>query len=60
MNEVVKLGKPDSRGNYKRDLGWKSQEGQPVQHRFYVGRDREEATIRVGRLEKLWDAVEAD
>ena len=37
MNEVVKLGKPDPRGNYKRDLGWKVQDGQYVQHRFYVG-----------------------
>ena len=30
MSELVKLGKPDARGNYKRDLGWKVQDGQYV------------------------------
>src|SRR5262245_8836197 len=59
MNELVKLGKPDARGNYKRDLGWKSQGGQYVQHRFYVGKDRATAVLRVERLERLWDAIEA-
>lgn len=39
-NESVQLGKPDARGNYKRDLDWKVQDGQYIQHRFYVGQDR--------------------
>src|SRR5262249_5470360 len=59
MNEPVKLGKPDARGNYKRDLGWKVQDGQYVQHRFYVVKDRTTAMRRVERLEHLWDALEA-
>ena len=59
MTEPVKLGKPDARGNYKRDLGWKVQDGQYVQHRFYVGKDRDTASRRVERLERLWDALEA-
>ena len=59
MNEPVKLGKPDARGNYKRDLGWKVQGGQYVQHRFYVGKDRASAMLRIERLDRLWDAIEA-
>ncbi len=58
MNEPVKLGKPDARGNYKRDLGWKVHGGQYVQHRFYVGKDRAAAMLRVERLDRLWDAIE--
>jgi hypothetical protein len=37
MEEMVRLGKPDGRGNFKRELGWKGQDGEFVQHRFYVG-----------------------
>jgi hypothetical protein len=58
MAEIVKLAKQDSKGNYRRDLGWEWRAGLYVQHRFYVGKDRADACIRVTRLERLWDAVE--
>jgi hypothetical protein len=56
MADIVKLA-TDSRGNYKRDLGWKEPTG-VKQHRFYLGRDRVQATIRTLRLEQCWGAVE--
>ena len=37
----------------------KCRTGQYVQHRFYVGKDRDTAMLRVERLERLWDALEA-
>ena len=52
-----KLGKPDSKGNYKRDLGKKAN-GKP--HRFYLGKDREQADQRMERLASLWAAIEAN
>lgn len=57
MSEIVKMA-VDSRGNFRRDLGWEAKDGGYVQHRFYVGKDRAQAAIRVSRLERLWDAVE--
>ena len=51
-----KLGKPDSKGNYKRDLG-KKVNGSP--HRFYLGKDPEQAEQRKQRLERLWASIEA-
>ncbi len=52
----TKLGKPDSKGNYKRDLG-KKVNGKP--HRFYLGKDPDQAEERQGRLESLWASIEA-
>jgi len=46
----------DSRGNFKRDLGWE-QDGK--QHRFYLGRDKAVAQRRSESLERLWELVEA-
>ena len=51
-----KLGKPDSKGNYKRDLG-KKVDGK--QHRFYLGKDAEQAEQRMLRLESLWASIES-
>ncbi len=51
-----KLGKPDSKGNYKRDLG-KKVSGSP--HRFYLGKDPEQAEQRKQRLESVWASIEA-
>jgi len=52
-----KLGKPDGKGNFKRDLGKKAN-GKP--HRFYLGKDREQAEQRMERLESLWASIEAN
>ena len=51
-----KLGKPDSKGNYKRDLG-KKVSGSP--HCFYLGKDPEQAEQRKQRLESVWASIEA-
>ncbi len=51
-----KLGKPDSKGNFKRDLG-KHVEGKP--QRFYLGQNPANAVERMERLELLWAAIEA-
>jgi hypothetical protein len=48
----------DSRGTYQRDCGWKEvRPGEYRQHRFYLGRDRAQATVRWLTLDKVWDAV---
>ena len=58
MAQLVKLAS-DSRGNYRRDLGWKRPEdGLYTQQRFYLGTNKAEAQRRVKRLESLWEAVE--
>lgn len=58
MANIVKMAS-DSRGNFRRDLGWKvSESGGYTQQRFYVGTKRDKAEMRVSRLERLWDAVE--
>ncbi len=57
MPGIMNLSR-DSRGNYKRDLGWERNGDGWRQHRFYLGKDRAEACIRAGRLERLWDAIE--
>jgi hypothetical protein len=57
--DVFKLAR-DGRGNYKRDLGWENTGGKWQQHRFYLGKDRATAALRVTRLERLWNAIEAD
>ena len=46
----------DSRGNYKRDLGW-TEDGK--QRRFYLGGDKALAQRRSETLERLWELVEA-
>jgi hypothetical protein len=59
MAKVSGLGKPDSKGRYTRDLGWKVREdGQHVQHRFTLGIDPVEAEARYLRLGHVWQAVE--
>lgn len=52
-----KLGKPDAKGNFKRDLG-KHVTGKP--QRFYLGQIPEQAEQRMERLEMLWAAIEAN
>lgn len=52
-----KLGKPDAKGNFKRDLG-KHVTGKP--QRFYLGQIPEQAGQRMERLETLWAAIEAN
>jgi hypothetical protein len=59
MPQVSGRGKPDSKGRYTRDLGWKVREdGRHVQHRFTLGTARAEAEARYLRLEQVWRAVE--
>jgi hypothetical protein len=49
----------DSTGTYRRDMGWKPTEKGFAQHRFYLGRDKQQAELRAMRLERLWELVEA-
>jgi hypothetical protein len=49
----------DTEGRYRRYLGWKQGNGRLVQHLFRLGRDKEQAERRNGRLEELWRCVEA-
>lgn len=51
-----KLGKPDAKGNFRRDLG-KHATGKP--QRFYLGQSPELAGTRMERLEALWEAIES-
>jgi hypothetical protein len=49
----------DARGMYRRDIGYKSDgKGRYSQHRFYLGRNRDEALLRSLQLEKVWKCVE--
>ncbi len=50
----TKLGQPNLRGNYTRDLGKKANGRQP---RFTVGKDPTEASRRIAQLEALWQQV---
>jgi hypothetical protein len=50
----TKLGQPNSRGVYPRNLG-KQANGRP--YKFYVGKDADEAERRIARLEGLWEVV---
>lgn len=48
--------KPDRRGYYTRQLGWKlSGTGKLQQHKFILGTDRREAEKRDQKLQELWD-----
>jgi hypothetical protein len=53
------LAKPDSKGRYTRDQGWKLREGEYIQHRFLLGTERAKAELRYLDLGKVWDAVQA-
>jgi hypothetical protein len=53
------LGKPDTKGRYTRDLGWKVRDdGRYIQHRFTLGTHRAAAEDRYLRLEHVWQVVE--
>lgn len=48
----------DSRGNIKKDLGWKpTAEGNYIQHRFYLGREDNQAAIRSLQLDQIWGNI---
>ncbi len=48
--------KPDSRGYYTRQIGWKrSKSGKLLQPKFILGQDRKEAEKRERKLKELWD-----
>ncbi len=51
--------RPDSRGYYPRQLGWKlSQSGKLVQHKFLLSADLREAKRVDSKLRELWDHYE--
>lgn len=53
--------KPDDRGRYPRELGYKRNKAEKlVPHKFYLGTDLVEAKRRNVRLEELWEAIETD
>jgi integrase len=47
----------DARGNFKRAIGWKLEDGEYKTHTFYLGRDRGAAGQASFRLEECWNAV---
>ncbi len=52
--------KPESKGQYTRNLGWKldHRTGRYSQHKFYLGTDLKQAERRRQRLEELWELIE--
>ena len=48
----------DTRGNYRRDIGRDEGEGTVRRHRFYLGKEVDEAARRVVLLEEVWAAAE--
>lgn len=51
-----KKWKPDPRGYYARQLGWvRTSTGKVQQHKFYLGKDLNEAKDREDRLRALWN-----
>lgn len=59
-HKIKELGK-DSRGNRTRNLGWKlTANGDRSQHRFYLGKDADEASCRNIRLQDLWAIIESE
>ena len=54
--------KPDIHGRISREIGWKRSngDGRVVQHKFYLGNDRDKAELANARLERLWRLIEAD
>ena len=50
----------DANGRFAREIGWKEgANGKLIQHRFYLGEDREKAEIANLRIEQLWRQIEA-
>lgn len=50
--------KPDSRGYYTRQIGWKlSKSGTRQQHKFILGTDLRQAEIREVKLREIWTAI---
>jgi len=51
--------KPDSKGQYTRQIGWKrSKSDKRVQAKFRFGEDLREALLREERLKELWSMIE--
>ena len=56
-----RLSKPDSQGQFVRQLGWKlNTKAKRVQHKFRLGTEKREAERREDRLRQLWEQVEKD
>src|SRR5689334_13272286 len=52
--------KTDSRGRYRRMVGWKEEDGKRVQQPFYFGTDLDQAKSRYLRVKELWAHLERD
>jgi len=50
--------KTDSRGRYRRMIGWKGEGGKRVQQPFYLGTDLDQAKARYIRVKELWAHLE--
>ena len=50
--------KTDSRGRYRRMVGWKDDGGNRVQQPFYFGTDLDQAKARYLRVKELWAHLE--
>jgi len=49
----------DKSGQYRRDLGWKTTgSGNRSQQRFYLGHDKDSASLAERRLEQFWTGLE--
>src|SRR3954463_12995224 len=53
-NKIVKDWKPDSRGRYRRMVGWREEEDKRVPQPFYLGTDLDQAKARYLRVKELW------
>ena len=50
--------KTDSRGRYRRMVGWKDEGGKRIQQPFYFGTDLDQAKARYLRVRELWTHLE--
>ena len=50
--------KTDSRGRYRRMVGWKNEDDKRVQQPFYFGTDLDQAKARYLRVKELWAHLE--
>ncbi len=50
--------KTDSRGRYRRMIGWKMDGDKRVQQPFYFGSDLDQAKARYHRVKELWAHLE--
>src|SRR3954469_12787760 len=50
--------KSDSRGRFRRMVGWKADGGNRVQQPFYFGTDLDQAKARYLRVKELWAHLE--